>query len=327
MHALSDEVGRLRALGSRGPDIATVGIGTWIMGGAWRMGWGPQDDAQSIHTLREAWAAGVNWVDTAPIYGLGHAEIITGRALQGHDDVLVFSKCGMPWNDEGELGPIDLRPETIERECDDSLRRIGRDVIDLYQLHFPDPVVPVEESWGAMTDLVTKGKVRWLGLSNHTLGEVQLAHAVRPVDSVQARLHLLDQRNTGDLLPWCAKEGVGVLAYSPLASGLLASEVDVAMLADDDWRRSDERFAIERSGAGAVLDAMATEVPGTSPVTVAVAWLLAQDGLTAAIVGARTTQEVEALLIARELPLSAEAATIIAAAAGRVAFQERPLWR
>jgi len=324
---MSEAVSRMRTLGSSGPNLAPLGIGTWIMGGAWRMGWGPQQDDESIRTLHDAWDRGINWVDTAPIYGLGHAEELTGRALAGRDDVLVFTKCGMQWDAAGHLGAIDLRPDAIRAECEASLRRLDREVIDLYQLHFPDPTIPIEESWGTMAELVDEGRVRWVGLSNHSVDEVRRAHALRPVDSVQARLHLLDQRNTVDLLPWCQHADVGVLAYSPLASGLLAGPVQRSTLAHDDWRREDARFALEQRGASDVLAAMQRLAPGQTTATAAIAWVVAQSGVTAAIVGARSTDELVALEAAANLTLTPEVVRTLAESAGEVAFEERPQWR
>lgn len=316
-----------RRLGREGPWLTATGPGTWIMGGAgWRMGWGPQDDADSIRTLRSCWDQGANWVDTAPIYGLGHAEEVLGRAMDGYGDVLVFSKCGMSWGDDGELGPIDLRPETVLRECRRSLTRLGRDNLDLLQLHFPDDDVPVEETWGAMSTLVDDGLVRWLGISNHGLDDLRRAHAVRRVDAVQLRLHVLDQRNLHDVVPWCRDEEVGVLAYSPLASGLLAAPVDLERLDEDDWRRTDERFRQEHDGTDATLRVLASATPG-DPALAATAWTIAQPGVTAAVLGVREPDHVPLLERARAHDLTQADLDAITAAPGPLATAERPLWR
>ena len=285
-----------RRLGASGPSITCAGVGCWAMGGPWQMGWGPQDDEASVATIRAAVEAGVNWVDTAPIYGYGHSEEVVGQALKNRPDVQAFTKCTMRFTKPGEPVWTDLSPSSIRIECEQSLRRLGREHLDLLQLHFPDPAFPIEETWSGMAELKAEGKAKALGISNHTLDAVCRAHAVHPVDAVQLRLHLLDQRNLRDLLPWCADNGVGVIVYSPLASGLLTGTFDQKSVAEDDWRRRDERFLAEQRMAPAALEAIAELFPGRSPAEVALAWVVAQPGVTGVICGLRSPAEVPGMI-------------------------------
>ena len=311
---------RTRRLGSDGPEITTVGFGSWATGGPWKFGWGPQDDDDSIAAIRRAVEGGVNWVDTAAVYGLGHSEEVVGRALEPYavgEDVYVFTKCGRSWygRPEGEVGN-DLRPESIRFECEQSLERLGVERIDLFQFHWPDSETgtPVEESWQTMVELVEEGKVRWLGVSNFDVELLERIEAIRHVDSLQPPLNLLMRSARQELIPWAREHGTGVLCYSPMASGMLTGKFDrerVENLADDDWRKGEHPQAAEFREPSLTrnlelverLRAVAERLDADVP-SVAIGWTLAIAGVTGAIVGARSPEQVEGWLPAAGLELS-----------------------
>jgi aryl-alcohol dehydrogenase-like predicted oxidoreductase len=303
---------RLR-LGSSGPELSRVGFGTWALGGPWLFGWGEVDDDESARAIETAVAHGVNWVETAPVYGVGHAEEVVGRALRSAGDgVLVFTKCGRVWR-EGDEDDItnDLRPESIRRECETSLRRLGRETIDVYQFHWPDwsTGTPLEDSWGAMAQLVDEGKVRWLGVCNFDVDQLDRCESIRHVDSVQSPLSLLARGARSTVLDWAREHESGFLAYSPMASGLLTGAFDRARidaLPHDDWRRLAPAFHEPQLARNLVLIDRLRSIAdglGTTVAALAVAWVLAQEGVTGAIVGARRAAHVSGWLPAATLEL------------------------
>ena len=305
-----------RRLGRDGPRITTIGFGAWAIGGGdWAYGWGPQDDADSIAAIHRAIDGGIDWIDTAAVYGLGHSEEVVARALAGMDDPpLVFTKCGMVWQDQDDGVPRpNLRPEHIRRECDDSLRRLGVERIDLYQFHWPDnrTGTPVEESWGVMAELVQAGKVRWAGVSNFDVALLELCEPIHHVDSLQPMFNPVERRGA-ELLPWCREHGTGVIAYSPMMSGLLTERFShdrMAGLDRDDWRHGmPEVFGEPALTANLALrDALVpiAERHGASTGEVAIAWVLAHDGVTGAIVGARSAAQVDGWIAASGVALTA----------------------
>ncbi len=308
-----------RRLGSDGPEITALGLGTWAMGGPWQFGWGPADDAESVAAIRRAVEQGVGWVDTAPLYGHGHAEEVLANALEPlrpGEDVLVFTKCGRRFPAPGEDRPIryDLTPGSIREECEQSLRRLGIERIDLYQFHWPDIATgtPVEESWEAMAALQDEGKVRWLGVCNFSLEQLERIERVRHVDSLQPSLSLLSRHPLEASIPWCREHGTGVLAYSPLASGLLTGSFgreSVDRLAPDDWRRRASAFTEPMLSRNLALVERLRPVAdrhGCSVAALAVAWTLAIPGVTAAIVGARRPSQLDGWIGAADVTLSAE---------------------
>jgi aryl-alcohol dehydrogenase-like predicted oxidoreductase len=306
---------QLRKLGSQGPEISVAGVGTWAIGGPWRFGWGPQDDDESIAALHRAFDSGINWVDTAAVYGLGHAEEVVGKVLREvGQEVLVATKAGRVWRDrpDGEVGN-DLRPASIRRELEESLRRLGSDHVDLYQFHWPDHATgtPVEDSWATMAALVEEGKVRHAGVSNFDVDLLERCEPIRHVDSLQPPFSLIDRAAAREVLPWCQRNGTGVIAYSPLQSGLLSGSFEVerlGRLAPDDWRRTSPDFAEPRLSANLALAERLRPVARRHHVpvaAVAVAWALAQPGVTAAIVGARRPSQVEGWRAAGTLTLTA----------------------
>lgn len=307
-----------RPLGSCGITITTVGFGSWALGGGgWSFGWGPQDDAASIAAMRHALELGVNWIDTAAVYGLGHSEEVVGRLLRSlpaSERPLVFTKCGLVWGERDRMTEPrrTLKPESIRAECEASLRRLGVERIDLYQFHWPDESgVPVEDSWQEMARLVEEGKVRLAGVSNFDIMLLERCEAIRHVDSLQPPFSLIRREAGARELPWCAAHGTGVIGYSPMQSGLLTDGFDasrVAAMAEDDWRRRAEEFQQPNLGRNLALrDALRPIARRyqTTVAAVAIAWALSWPGFTGAIVGARSPQQVDGWIGAASLGLSA----------------------
>lgn len=307
-----------RRLGEHGPEIGVVGIGTWSMGGSWRMGWGTQSTADSVAALEAAFARGVDWVDTAPVYGLGVAERVLRAPLAAHPEVRVFSKAGFV----GDSG-VDLSPASVRQQFEGSLERLGRDRLDLYQLHWPDEHVPIESTWEAMCALRDEGLVGAIGISNHTRAEVERAHRVGRVDMLQLRYSLLDRRAEADLIPWALEHGAGVLAYSPLASGLLGGRFDPERMAADDWRRTDDRFQLELAAMPAAIEALRHAAEPGGEAAAAIAWSLAMPGITAAIAGVRRAPDVAGLVRAATLGLGEDAIRMLSEATESFGLRER----
>jgi aryl-alcohol dehydrogenase-like predicted oxidoreductase len=306
-----------RQLGRTDLHLSTVGFGAWAAGGGgWAFGWGPQDDAASIASIRHALEHGVNWIDTAAVYGLGHSEDVVRQALEGlptGDRPYVFTKCGLVWDERHPEAPPQqvLRPDSIRVECEASLRRLGVERIDLYQFHWPDQSgTRVEESWETMTRLAEEGKVRAAGVSNFEVALLERCEAVRHVDSLQPPLSLIRRQAAEAEIPWCAEHGTGVICYSPLQSGLLTDRFSasrVASLPQDDWRRRSQDFKPLRLGKNLALrDALRpiAQRYATTVSAVAIAWTLAWPGVTGAIVGARSPDQVDGWIGAATLELS-----------------------
>lgn len=305
-----------RPLGRSGLELTAVGFGAWAAGGGdWAYGWGPQDDEHSITAIRHAVDAGVGWIDTAAVYGLGHSEEVVRRALvpiSTADRPLVFTKCGLVWDDDDRRAePVRrLAPASIRRECEASLRRLGVEAIDLYQCHWPDDAgVPVEESWGAMQELVAEGKVRAVGVSNFDVPLLERCAAVGPVASLQPPFSLLRRDAAEELLPWCQANEVGVIVYSPMQAGLLSgafSRERAADLHEDDWRSDDWSFTegLERNLDFVERLRPLAEHRGVTVGALAVAWTLAWPAVTGAIVGGRSAEQVDGWLPAGTLGLT-----------------------
>ena len=305
---------RTATLGRSGATFTRLGLGTWAIGGPWRFGWGPVDDAESVAAVRRAVEAGINWIDTAPVYGGGHAEEIVGRALKGYptgEEVLVCTKCGRHTLPDGS--PYgDLRPESIRAECDASLRRLGVDRLDLYQIHWPDvdTGAPLEDSWAAMAELADAGKVRWIGVSNFDVDQLERCATIRHVDSLQPPLSMLQRGALRTVIPWAAAHQTGVIAYSPMASGLLSGSFDrdrLTNLAPDDMRLRRPEFTEPELSKNLALverlQAIADEI-GCAVAELAIAWALAQEGVTGAIVGARRPDQLDQWIGAAGVELS-----------------------
>ena len=297
---------RSARLGRDGPRISRLGVGGFQAGGTGPWGAGPQaDDDAAIAAIRAAIEGGVTWVETAASYGLGHAEEVVGRAIEPWrvgEDVLVFSKCGHPWELPDRIW-TELAPATIRRQCDESLRRLGVERIDLYLFHHADPNTPVEESWGTLTELVTEGKVRWAGVSNFDVDLLERCETIRHVDALSPELSLLRPGAAMDVIPWCRDHGTGVIVYSPQASGQLTGARDRARLAaaTDGDRNDPPVSAVDALVAG--LRPIA-ERHGVGPGAIAVAWTLSIEGVTGAICGARNPRQVEGWITADDLELA-----------------------
>jgi aryl-alcohol dehydrogenase-like predicted oxidoreductase len=307
-----------RPLGSSGLDITTVGFGAWAIGGGdWFSGWGPQDDNESIAAMRRAVELGINWIDTAAVYGLGHSEELVGRLLRelpSDERPFVFTKCGLVWDENDRMAESRrvLHPESIRRECEASLRRLGIDRIDLYQFHRSDQTgVPIEDSWATMLRLIEEGKVRAAGVSNFDTPLLERCEAIRHVDSLQPPFSVIRRDAAADVIPWCAEHDTGVIVYSPMQSGILTERFDrarMATLAPADWRRTATYFQEPNLTRGLALrDALRPIAArhGANVSEVAIAWALAWPGVTGAIVGARSPDQVEGWLGGATLELTA----------------------
>jgi aryl-alcohol dehydrogenase-like predicted oxidoreductase len=317
-------------LGRSGLRISRLGFGSWAVGGGgWAYGWGPQDDTASLATMRHALERGVNWIDTAAIYGLGHSEKVVGQLLREIPEAqrpYVFTKCGLVWSAHDRMREPRriLTPVSIRKECESSLRRLGIERIDLYQFHWPDESgTPVEDSWATMAQLVQEGKVRAIGVSNFDVDLLARCDAIRRVDSLQPPFSLINRAAGGAQIPWCARHHTGVICYSPMQSGLLTDTFTadrVSSLADDDWRRHAPEFQEPRLRRNLQLrDALRpiAKRHGTSVSSIAIAWTLAWPGVTGAIVGARTPAQVDGWIDAASIALTPEDVDDIATAIER----------
>ncbi len=310
-----------KQLGNSSLEITSLGIGAWAMGGGgWAFGWGPQDDEESIGAIRAAVEGGLNWVDTAAVYGLGHSEEVVARALEGVSPrPYVFTKCARVWDENRQIGKS-LKRDSIRRECESSLRRLQVDVIDLYQMHWPEPDEDIEEGWETMAKLKEEGKVRWIGVSNFNAAQLERARRIAPITSLQPPYSIVQPEVEASVLPYCQQHGIGVIAYAPMKSGLLTGKMTrerLASLPEDDFRRRNPFFQepiLSRAlGVVEVLKAIAAR-HGRTPGEAAIAWVLRHPAVTGAIVGLRNAGQLEGVIGAAEFRLSeAEVAEIAAA--------------
>ncbi|MBZ5598603.1 MAG: aldo/keto reductase [Acidobacteriia bacterium] len=320
---------KTRQLGKSDLQITPVGFGAWAIGGSgWQFAWGAQNDDDSIAAIHRALELGVNWIDTAAVYGLGHSEEVVARALKGWSGPkpYIFTKCGLPVDASGEERKV-LRADSIRKEAEASLRRLGISVIDLYQIHWPpEPDSPeLEEGWSTLAALQREGKVRWIGVSNFNVKQMKRAQAIAPITSLQPPYSLLNREVEEDILPYCAYRDIGVIVYSPMASGLLTGAMTperAAKLPKDDWRSRHADFQEPRLSRNLQLVDKLREIGnrhGRSPGEVAIAWTLRNPAVTGAIVGARTARQANGVMRAAELQLSDKEVSEIEETAAEIA--------
>jgi aryl-alcohol dehydrogenase-like predicted oxidoreductase len=299
--------------GNTGMDITPVGFGAWAIGGGnWEYGWGSQEDQDSIDAIHRSLDLGVNWIDTAAVYGLGHSEEIVARALDGMADrPYVFTKCSLVWDDNREIH-ANLNPASLRQEVEDSLRRLQVDAIDLYQIHWPNPDPDIEQGWQTLADLKQEGKLKHIGVSNFDANQMQRAGTIAPVETLQPPYSPVKPGVADEILPYCGENNIGVIVYSPMYSGMLTGAMTkerVANMPDDDWRQRNDEFQEPRLSRNLQLaDLMATIAQRHNVPTpaVSVAWTLANPNVTAAIVGARRPSQVDGFIDAAALELTDE---------------------
>lgn len=290
-------------LGGTGLQITRVGFGAWAIGGGdWEFGWGPQDDAESIAAIHRALELGVNWIDTAAAYGFGHSEEVVGRALAGAPfRPYVFTKCSL-LEGPGRSVVHSLDRDSIWRECEASLRRLNVDAIDLYQIHWPDPEPDIEEGWAALAELKEQGMVRHIGVSNFDVAQMERIASIAPIETLQPQYSLVAREVEKEILPYCEREGIGVIAYSPMGSGLLTGAMTrerIERMPEDDWRKASSRFTEPQLSSNLEIARRVSEIAerrGVSPGAVAIAWVLRNPAVDGAIAGMRRPDQAEELL-------------------------------
>jgi aryl-alcohol dehydrogenase-like predicted oxidoreductase len=300
-----------RLLGNSDLAITPIGIGAWaIGGGGWNGSMGPQNDADSIPAIHAALDHGLNWIDTAALYGLGHSEEMVARAIQGRSPrPYVFTKCERVWDTNRNIGAC-LKAESVRRECEDSLRRLRVDAIDLYQIHWPEPDPDIEGGWTELARLKEEGKVRWIGVSNFSVKQMKRAQAIAPISSLQPPYAVVRREIEQEILPFCLSQNIGVIVYSPMYAGLLTGAMTrerVANFLPEDWRRNLPGFNEPALSQNLEVVEHLREIGrrhGRSPGEVAIAWTLNHPAVTGAIVGFRSTQQVEGIVGAAEFRLS-----------------------
>jgi aryl-alcohol dehydrogenase-like predicted oxidoreductase len=305
---------KTKRLGNSDLYITPVGYGSWAIGGSgWQFAWGQQNDNDSIAAIHRALELGVNWIDTAAVYGLGHSEEVVARALASWSGPrpYIFTKCGLRWDAQGQTRRV-LNAASIGQECEESLRRLKVDVLDLYQIHWPvAEIEELEEGWNTMAQLQREGKARWIGVSNFNVEQMRRAQEIAPITSLQPRYSLVHPEVESEILPFCKRAGIGVIVYSPMASGLLTGAMTpqrIAALPEDDWRKHDPDFNEPKlSSHLAMVDELQAlgDRRGYAPGAVAVAWTLHHPAVTGAIVGARKPEQVDDVVAAADLYLSA----------------------
>ena len=302
-------LGKPRQLGNSDLNISSIGFGAWAIGGGdWQYGWGPQDDSDSVEAIHRALDAGINWIDTAPIYGLGHSEEIIGHVLKTTTaKPYIFTKSSMTW---GEDRKIVQTMKKIREEVEASLRRLRIDVVDLYQIHWPHPDEELEEGWAVMADLKKEGKVRWIGGSNFSVAQMERAMKIAPITSMQPPYSMINRSAEPEILPFCLKHGIGVINYAPMHSGLLTGAMTlerVMTMPENDFRKRAKQYQEPLLSRNLDLAELLREIGAAHDVSagvVAIAWTLHNPAITAAIVGGRSAQQVEGILPAAEFRLS-----------------------
>lgn len=304
---------RTRKLGWTSINLSTIGLGTWALGGGgWKFSWGPQDDSESISAIQHAVELGINWIDTAAVYGLGHSEEIVGKAIKGlRDKPIIATKCERVWDKDGNIFGR-LKKESIHSEVEASLKRLKIEVIDLYQIHWPEPDEDIEEAWTALGDLIKEGKIRYAGVSNFNLEQLKRIQPIHPVASFQPPYSMLERGIEKELLEYCSENNIGVIVYSPMQKGLLTGKFTrerVQNLPEDDHRRRDPRFQEPELSTNLKLVEelrLLAEKSGRTVAQLAIVWVLRRPEVTAAIVGARRPSQIEETVVAGDWTLSKE---------------------
>jgi aryl-alcohol dehydrogenase-like predicted oxidoreductase len=307
------ETSSLRTLGNSDLQLTPIGFGAWAIGGGdWKFAWGPQDDNQSIEAIHRALDLGINWIDTAAVYGLGHSEVVVARALKSTSHKpYVFTKCALRWNEERSIYNS-IKADSVRLELEASLRRLNVETIDLYQIHWPNPDPEIEEGWEELAKLQQQGKVRWIGVSNFNVEQMRRAQKIAPITSLQPPYSMLRRAIEAEILAFVQQQGIGVINYSPMLSGLLTGKMTaerVAAMPADDWRRNAVEFNEPRLSRNLQLVELLREIGGghgVTPGVVAVAWTLHHPAVTAAIVGGRSGKQVEEISAALNFRLSQE---------------------
>jgi aryl-alcohol dehydrogenase-like predicted oxidoreductase len=300
-----------RRLGNSDLEITRIGIGGWAIGGSgYAFAWGAQDDRESIDAIRAGLDRGINWIDTAAVYGLGHSEEVVAKALEGLSErPYVFTKCERAWDESGQITPS-LKAESIRRECEASLRRLKTDVIDLYQIHWPQPDEDIEEGWAAVAELRKEGKVRWIGVSNFNVAQMRRAQAIAPITSLQPPYSAIRRDAELEILPFCQAQGIGTIVYSPMASGLLMGTMTrerIASLPQDDWRSRSDAFREPHLTKNLAVADKLREIGarhGRTGGEAAIAWALNHSAVTGAIVGIRRPDQVDGIAGAADMRLT-----------------------
>lgn len=303
-----------RQLGNTDMQITRIGYGAWAIGGGqWEFGWGPQDDRESIAAIHRALEHGVNWIDTAAAYGLGRSERVVAEALKSvTNKPYVFTKCSITWDDSTREIDHSLKAASVRREVEGSLKRLNVDAIDLYQIHWPNPDEEVEEGWQTLAELKEEGKVRYIGVSNFDVAQLERARAIAPVSSLQPPYSLVKPEVAEEILPYCLANNIGVIVYSPMYSGMLTGAMTrerIAAFPDDDWRKTDDEFMEPRLTRNLALADLLVQIGrkhGRSAGEVAVAWTLRNPAVTGAIVGARRPSQVDGFIGAAEFAIPEE---------------------
>ena len=307
------EAKSLRTLGNSDLHLTPIGFGAWAIGGGdWKFAWGPQDDDSSIEAIHRALDLGINWIDTAAVYGLGHSEEVVARALKSTSHKpYVFTKCALRWNDDRTIYNS-IKADSVRYELENSLRRLNVDTIDLYQIHWPNPDPEIEEGWEELAKLKEQGKIRWIGVSNFNVEQMKRAQKIAPITSLQPPYSMLRRAIEEEILPYVQQNGIGVINYSPMVSGLLTGKMTaerIAAMPADDWRRNAVEFNEPRLSRNLKLVELLREIGsghGVAPGVVAVAWTLHHPAITAAIVGGRSGKQVEEVAAALQFRLAEE---------------------
>lgn len=301
------------SFGKTGMEITPVGFGSWAIGGSgWRAAWGPQDDDEAVGAIQRSVELGINWIDTAAVYGLGHSEELVARALKSvpeADRPYVFTKCSLVWDENAGINNV-LKKDSVKRECEDSLRRLQTDVIDLYQIHWPNPDEDIEEGWTALAELKEEGKVRHIGVSNFNVSQMERLREIAPVETLQPPYSMLKRQVEPEILPYCGENDIGVIVYSPMRSGLLTGKMTperIQNLPSDDWRRNADDFQEPKLSKNMRVVEKLEEIGSRhdkSPAEVAIAWTLRHPAVTAAIVGGRRPDQVDGTISAADFLLA-----------------------